>query len=169
MRAVSMWNPRFVNERETGALGGLSKGRIFLEVVLEVPSLTASSVKRASWMGLRRQQLRQWRDELTRDARDGEAGLHRFGEKMLKRVVAVYQSHLYGQVKAECSRRFCKLVYRTRERRYALVPPPLRLQGSEDSDYSRDDLQFFQTEGLTPAQQQRHPRKSCGQAAQSVR
>ena len=140
--------PRFVNERETGALGGLSKGCMFLEVVLEVPSLTASSVKRACWMGLRRQQLRQWRDELTQAAQQGEAGLRGFGDKMVKRVVAVYQSHLYGQVKAECSRRGCKLVYRTRQRQYAVVPAPSRVQGRRHSSYSRDDLEFLDAEGL---------------------
>ena len=139
---------RFVNERETGALGGLSKGCMFLEVVLEVPSLTASSVKRACWMGLRRQQLRQWRAELTQAAQQGEAELQRFGDKMLKRVVTVYQSHLYGQVKAECSRRGCKLVYRTRQRHYAVVPAPLRLQGRRHSRYSREDVEFFQGEEL---------------------
>ena len=140
--------PRFVNERETGALGGLSKGCMFLEVVLEVPSLTASSVKRACWMGLRRQQLRQWRDELTQAAQQGEAGLRGFGDKMVKRVVAVYQSYLYGQVKAECSRRGCKLVYRTRQRQYAVVPAPSRVQGRRHSSYSRDDLEFLEAEGL---------------------
>ena len=67
---------------------------------------------------------------------------------MVKRVVAVYQSHLYGQVKAECSRRGCKLVYRTRQRQYAVVPAPSRVQGRRHSSYSRDDLEFLDAEGL---------------------
>ena len=150
--------PRFVNERETGALGGLSKGHMFLEVVLEVPSLTASCVRRASWMGLRREQLREWRDELTRAAQDGEAGLRRFGDEMLKRVVTVFQSRLYCQAKAECLRRGCQLVYRTRQRHYAVVPAPLRLQGRGNSNYSLDDLELFRAQGLAPVQRQPHPR-----------
>ena len=131
---------RFVRERETGALGGLGKGRIFLEVVVEVPSLTTSSVRRASWMGLRREQLRLWKEELTRSARDGAEGLRRFGDVMLERVVTVFQSRLYCQVKAECSRRGCQPIYRTGERQYTVVPAPLRLQGSEHYEYSPDDL-----------------------------
>jgi len=140
---------RFVNERESGALGGFSKGKFFYEHAIHCPRLDGRKMTReARSLGTDKQTIERWTRQL-HDARAmGARAVVDFEDGLLKEMVALVQVQLYEVVREESERRGCRLVYRAGNRRYAAVPQPLRQTHQTNHIYTRDDNEFVQLIGL---------------------